>query len=69
VTLLTEFISPCECHVSIADISLHAQFVCGIYDNSIHEQILQSEILAFNEIAKKAIVLEVSKTTYGYGSF
>jgi hypothetical protein len=29
-----EFISPCECHVSVADIFLCAQFVRGIRDNS-----------------------------------
>jgi hypothetical protein len=57
-----EFISPCECHVSIADIFLRAQFVRGIRDNSIREQILQSEVLVFDEIAKKAIGLEASKT-------
>jgi hypothetical protein len=62
VTLLTEFISPCECQVSIADIFLCTQFVHGICDNSIHEQILQSEIHAFDETAKKAIALEASKT-------
>jgi hypothetical protein len=28
-----EFISPCECHVSIADIFLRAQFVRGVRDN------------------------------------
>jgi REP element-mobilizing transposase RayT len=57
-----EFISPCECYVSIADIFLCGQFVCGIHDNSIHEQIPQSEILAFHEIAKNTVALEASKT-------
>jgi hypothetical protein len=57
-----EFISSCECHVSIADIFLRSQFVRGICDNSIREQTLQSEIHAFDEIAKKAIALEASKT-------
>jgi hypothetical protein len=56
-----EFISPCECKSSIADIFLRAQFVRGIRDNSIREQILQSEILTFDEIAKKTIALEASK--------
>lgn len=56
-----EFISPCECKVSIADIFLRAQFVRGIRDNSIREQILQSEFAQFDEIAKKALALEASK--------
>jgi hypothetical protein len=57
-----EFISPCECHVLIGDIFLRAQYVRGIRDNSIREQILQSEIREFDDIAKKAIALEASKT-------
>jgi predicted DNA-binding WGR domain protein len=65
VTLLTEFISSCECHVSIADIFLRAQFVRGIRDNSKGEQISQSKIHTFDESQKKkkkAISLEASKT-------
>jgi hypothetical protein len=48
--------------VSIGDIFLHTQFVRGIFDKSICEHILQSEILEFNQIAKKAIALGASKT-------
>jgi hypothetical protein len=61
-----EFISPCKCHVSIADIFLHAQFVRGIRDNLICEQILESAIHAFDEIAKKAMALEAPKTDSRY---
>jgi hypothetical protein len=60
--LLAEFISHCECHLSNADIFLRAQFVRGIHDNSIREHIFQSEILAFDEIAKNVVTLGASKT-------
>jgi hypothetical protein len=53
-----EIISTCKCHVSIADIFLHAQFVRGICDNSIREHILQSEVHVFDEIVKETIALE-----------
>lgn len=56
-----EFISPCRCKNSIADIFLRAQFIRGIQDNSIREQLLQSKTSSFDEIVSKAIALETSK--------
>lgn len=56
-----EFISPCECKISIADVFLRTQFIRGIKDNSIREHLLQSEISEFKDIVSKAIVLEASK--------
>lgn len=56
-----EFTSPCECEISIADIFLRAQFIRGIKDNSIREQILQSDKLEFKDVVSKAIALETSK--------
>ena len=45
-----EFIVECECKekVSVADIFLRAQFIRGIKDSWIKEQILQSELTTFN---------------------
>ncbi|UYV79123.1 hypothetical protein LAZ67_17001174 [Cordylochernes scorpioides] len=59
-----EFKAQCECgkDVSASEIFLRAQFIRGIKDNWIKEQILQSEIYAFNDILTKAIALEASKT-------
>ncbi|GBM87412.1 Uncharacterized protein K02A2.6 [Araneus ventricosus] len=56
-------IAECECskNVSVADIFLRAQFIRGIKDSWIKEQILQSELTDFNEIVDKAIALETSK--------
>ncbi|GBM66735.1 Uncharacterized protein K02A2.6 [Araneus ventricosus] len=59
-----EFTVACECNknVSVADIFLRAQFIRGIKDSWIKEQILQSELTDFNEIVDKAIdALETSK--------
>lgn len=56
-----EFVSPCTCKASIADTFLRAQFIRGIRDNSIREQLLQSEISTFNDIVSRAIALETSK--------
>jgi len=56
-----DFISPCECRQSITDIFLRAQFIRGLKDNSIREQLLQSEISTFTEVVSKAIALETSK--------
>ncbi|GBN82633.1 hypothetical protein AVEN_102646-1 [Araneus ventricosus] len=58
-----EFTVACECskNVSVADIFLKAQFIRGIKDSWIKEQILQSELTDFNEIVDKAIALETSK--------
>ncbi|UYV76293.1 hypothetical protein LAZ67_13003282, partial [Cordylochernes scorpioides] len=59
-----EFKAQCECgkDVSASEFFLRAQFIRGIKDNWIKEQILQSEIYAFNAILTKAIALEASKT-------
>ncbi|GBN29581.1 hypothetical protein AVEN_119820-1 [Araneus ventricosus] len=51
-----EFTVACEC-----SIFLRAQFIRGIKDCWIKEQILQSELTDFNEIVDKAIALETSK--------
>ncbi|GBO15598.1 Retrovirus-related Pol polyprotein from transposon 17.6 [Araneus ventricosus] len=58
-----KFIVACECskNVSVADIFLRAQFIRGIKDSWIKEQILQSELTDFNEIVDKAIAFETSK--------
>ncbi|XP_044741936.1 uncharacterized protein K02A2.6-like [Chrysoperla carnea] len=56
-----EFISPCKCKISIADIFLRAQFVRGLRDNTIREQILQADEITFDKIVKRAIALETSK--------
>lgn len=42
-------------------IFLHAQFTRGIYDDSIGEQLLLLDLCTFDDIAKKSIVLEVSR--------
>ncbi|UYV78273.1 K02A2.6-like [Cordylochernes scorpioides] len=59
-----EFKAQCECgkDVSASEIFLRAQFIRDIKDTWIKEQILQSEIYAFNDILTKAIALEASKT-------
>lgn len=51
----------CKCENSVAELFLRAQFVRGIKDNSIREQILQSESTVFDEISRKALALEASK--------
>ena len=56
-----KLISPCDCKVSIADIFLRAQFIRGLKDNSIREQILQSELTEFKDIVSKAVSLETAK--------
>ncbi|GBM71318.1 Acid-sensing ion channel 3 [Araneus ventricosus] len=58
-----KFTVACECskNVSVADIFLRAQFIRGIKDSWIKEQILQSELTDFNAIVNKAIALETSK--------
>ncbi|KYN05032.1 hypothetical protein ALC62_04079 [Cyphomyrmex costatus] len=56
-----DFISPCNCKISISDIFLRAQFIRGIRDNTIREQLLQSSVSTFAEITGKALALEASK--------
>ncbi|XP_017494077.1 PREDICTED: uncharacterized protein K02A2.6-like, partial [Rhagoletis zephyria] len=55
-----EFISPCSCRAQIADIFLRAQFIRGIHNNSIREQ-LQSGTCKFDEIFSKALALKAAK--------
>ncbi|BES92812.1 Hypothetical Protein NTJ_05622 [Nesidiocoris tenuis] len=55
------FISPCECQVSIADVFLRAQFVRGIKDDSIREHVLRSKKTNFKEIVTDAVAIESSK--------
>lgn len=54
----------CSCKLPIADIFLRAQFIRGIKDGSIREQLLQNhrELTTFSDIVAKAIVLEAAKT-------
>lgn len=58
-----KFTVTCECskELSVADVFLRAQFIRGIKDSWIKEQILQSELTDFNDIVNKAIALEASK--------
>lgn len=56
-----EFVSPCACGSSVADLFLRAQFIRGIYDNNVREQLLQSESTKFSEVVSKAIALEAAK--------
>lgn len=57
-----EFISSCECKSSIADIFLRAQFIRGILDNQIREQLLNMDKTAtFDATVQKAITAESSK--------
>lgn len=56
-----EFVSPCDCKISIADVFLRAQFIRGICDNNIREQLLQASTSKFEEIVSKALALEAAK--------
>ena len=56
-----DFKSPCDCNQSIVNIFLRAQFVRGLRENAIREQILQSDENDFDAIIKKALALEASK--------
>lgn len=56
-----EFVSPCECGISIANVFLRAQFIRGIHDNGIREQLLQTSSAEFEEIVLKALALEAAK--------
>lgn len=41
-----DFVSSCDCRASVTEIFSRAQFIRGIRDNSIREQLLQSNISA-----------------------
>ncbi|KAI5731396.1 hypothetical protein M8J77_009366 [Diaphorina citri] len=58
-----DFNVKCKCKqsISIADTFLRAQFIRGLKDNWLREQILQSSATTFNEILTKAIALEASR--------
>lgn len=58
-----EFNVKCTCtkSLSIADTFLRAQFIRGLRDNWIREQLLQSSETAFHKIVEKATALEASR--------
>lgn len=58
-----EFVTKCDCDktLSIADIFLRAQFIRGLKDNWLRENILQSNLSSFDDILTKSIALEASK--------
>ncbi|XP_054275642.1 uncharacterized protein K02A2.6-like [Macrosteles quadrilineatus] len=58
-----EFYIKCECreNISTAHIFLRAQFIRGIRDNSIREQLLQGKEENFDEIVRRAIALEAAQ--------
>ncbi|KAL1446693.1 hypothetical protein WDU94_005514, partial [Cyamophila willieti] len=58
-----EFNVKCTCtkSLSIAETFLRAQFIRGLKDNWIREQLLQSNETAFNKIVEKATALEASR--------
>ncbi|XP_024883738.1 uncharacterized protein LOC112462281, partial [Temnothorax curvispinosus] len=53
----------CECNkvVSVANLFLRAQFIRGLKDSWIKEQLLQANVTEFPEILSKAIALEASR--------
>lgn len=55
------FLSTCNCKADISNIFLRAQFIRGIFDNTIREQLLQSEETDFDKIIQKSLSLEASK--------
>lgn len=58
-----QFVTTCECEskVSCAEVFLRAQFIRGLKDNWMREQILQSNLSSFDDILVKAVSLEASK--------
>ncbi|GBP00424.1 Uncharacterized protein K02A2.6 [Eumeta japonica] len=56
-----EFVSPCACNNSIANVFLKVQFIRGINNNSIREQLLLEDSSTFEEIVEKALVLEAAR--------
>ena len=56
-----EFRSTCNCNADISNIFLRAQFIRGLKDNTIREQLLQSEEAEFEKIIQRALTLEASK--------
>ncbi|XP_073832659.1 uncharacterized protein [Musca autumnalis] len=56
-----QFVSSCECRADISNIFLRAQFIRGLKDSYIREQLLQSTESDFDKIMDKALSLEASK--------
>ncbi|XP_073811777.1 uncharacterized protein [Musca autumnalis] len=56
-----EFVSTCDCKADISNIFLRAQFIRGVKDVNIREQLLQSEEPDFDKIFEKALSLEASR--------
>lgn len=58
-----DFFITCSCNkkTSISEVFLRAQFVRGIRDNWIREQLLQSEATKFEDLMAKAVALEASR--------
>ena len=51
----------CTCKADVSDMFLRAQFIRGITDNTIWEQLLQASDTDFSQIYEKALSLEASK--------
>ncbi|XP_075150600.1 uncharacterized protein LOC142224700 [Haematobia irritans] len=68
VTTLQKRASTCEfvcvCQKSVADIFSRAQFIRGLRDNTIREQLLQKPEDSFSQIVEKAKILEAAKINY-----
>ncbi|XP_058984042.1 uncharacterized protein LOC101895609 isoform X2 [Musca domestica] len=56
-----QFVSTCECKADISNIFLRAQFIRGLKDTYIREQLIQSDESSFGKIMEKALSLEASK--------
>ena len=56
-----EFLSSCACGASVADLFLRVQFIRGIINNNLQEQLLQSDSTKFREMVSKPIALEAAK--------
>ena len=52
----------CECSKSVANIFLRAQFIRGLRDSYIREQLFQKPESTFMEITQEALALEAAKT-------
>ncbi|XP_073837406.1 uncharacterized protein [Musca autumnalis] len=51
----------CECKKSVAEIFLRSQFIRGLRDTHIREQLLQTPNASFKEIVDKATTMEAAK--------
>lgn len=54
-------VSCSSCNQSVADLFFRAQFIRGIKDSTIREQLLQIKDLTFNLVVEKVLVLEPLK--------